>query len=172
MKKKTEIIKAKDIQKTILILRNKRVMLDSDLAGIYGVTTSRLNEQIKRNIERFPEDFMFQLNTNEFENLKSQNAISRWGGRRTLPFAFTEHGAIMAASVLNSDIAVKTSIYVVRAFVQLREIASTHLAILKKIDNMEKKYDTRFHIIFKAIRGLLNPPKTKDKKNKVGFDIR
>src|SRR5436190_1345274 len=109
------------IEKRIFIVRGHKVILDSDLAQLYGVPTHRLNEQIKRNIKRFPSDFMFQLSEAEAENLISQFAISSWGGRRKLPFVFTEHGALMAANVLSSSRAVQMSVFVVRAFVKLRE---------------------------------------------------
>ncbi len=119
------------IEDRIYTVRGKRVMLDADLARLYGVTTKRLNEQIRRNIERFPEDFAFQLTNHEFADLRSQNATSNEplpgrGGRRYQPWAFTEHGAIMAASVLNTPRAVEVSVFVVRAFVKLRELSATH----------------------------------------------
>ena len=117
----------------IVVIRGQRVLLDADLAQLYEVETRRLNEQIKRNMGRFPLDFMFQLTSDEFENLKSQFAITSGGGRRKLPWAFTEHGAIMAASVLNSDRAVEMSVYVVRAFVQLRAVLLDHKALADKL---------------------------------------
>jgi len=113
------------------------VVLDRDLAALYGVTTYRLNEQVKRNSQRFPEDFCFRLTNQELADLRSQNAISSWGGRRTLPFAFTEHGAVMAATVLSSEIAVKTSILVVRAFIRLREMAREHTDLKRRLQDLE-----------------------------------
>jgi hypothetical protein len=123
----------------IVVIRGQRVLLDADLAQLYEVETRRLNEQIKRNMGRFPLDFMFQLTSEEFENLKSQFATSSWGGRRKLPLAFTEHGAIMAASVLNSDRAVEMSVYVVRAFVQLRAVLLDHKALADKLAALERR---------------------------------
>jgi hypothetical protein len=134
-------------------------MLDSDLARIYGVTTKRLNEQVKRNLGRFPEDFMFQLTETEGEILRSQIATSRlgWGGRRFLPYAFTEHGTVMLASVLNSEIAVQASVQVVRAFIRLRQLLSSHVELAKKVDVLERKYDGQFRSVFEAIRQLMAP---------------
>ena len=117
----------------IVVIRGQRVLLDSDLAALYEVETKRFNEQIKRNPTRFPSDFMFRLTEDEFESLRSQIATSKRGGRRYLPMAFTEHGAIMAASVLNSDRAVEMSVYVVRAFVQLRAVLLDHKALADKL---------------------------------------
>ena len=115
-------------------------MLDSDLAEFYGVATMRLNEQVKRNINRFPEEFMFQLTKEEFSNLISQNAISSWGGRRKLPYAFTEHGAIMAASVLNTEAAVQASIYVVKAFVQMRNVIGMYKELEQRLTDLEAQF--------------------------------
>ncbi len=145
-------------------------MIDADLAVLYSVTTKRLNEQVKRNLKRFPSDFMFQLNEEEFENLKSHFATSRWGGRRYLPYVFTEHGAIMLANVLNSPGAVQASIQVVRAFVKLRELLSTNkeLAIkLKQLEGKIEKHDEEIRLIFKAIRKLMATPERKQRK--IGF---
>lgn len=163
------------IRQTIFFLRNQRVILDADLARIYGVTTKRLNEQVKRNIDRFPTDFMFQTTGDDLNaissqiatlntsNLKSQIATSSWGGRRKPPFAFTEHGAIMAATVLNSPQAVKASLFVVRAFVQLRELLSTHRELAQRLTDLEnklQKHDHQIHAIIEAIRQLMEPPET------------
>ena len=122
----------------IIVLREQKVLLDSDLAALYGVETRRLNEQVRRNRGRFPKDFIFELTPEEFANLKSQFATSSWGGRRKLPMAFTEHGAIMAATVLNSPRAVEVSVYVVRAFVRLREMATSHQDLAKRLDELER----------------------------------
>jgi hypothetical protein len=155
-----EIVPIEEIQQRIFIIRGHRVMIDADIAVLYGVTTKRLNEQVKRNLKRFPSDFMFQLNEKEFENLRSHFATSSWGGRRYLPYVFTEHGAIMLANVLDSTGAVQAGIQVVRAFVKLRELLSTNkeLAI---------KFDEEIHLIFKAIRQMMAPPE--EKKMKIGF---
>ncbi len=148
------------IEKSILVIRGHKVMLDSDLARIYGVTTKRLNEQARRNIDRFPEDFMFQLTEIEEDILRSQIATSSedWGGRRYRPFVFTEHGAVMLASVLNSPIAVSASVQVVRAFIRLRQLLSSHIELSKKLDALEGKYDGQFRIVFDAIRQLMTSP--------------
>jgi len=151
------------IESLILTLRGQKVILDSDLARIYGVTTSRLNEQVKGNIDRFPEDFMFQLTGNEFTHLKSQNAISSLGhgGRRKLPFAFTEHGAIMAANVLKTQRAVQMSVFVVRAFVRLRETMIAHRDLAYKLKELEQRvgqHDVHIQEIIEAIRQLMTPP--------------
>ncbi|MCK5357837.1 MAG: ORF6N domain-containing protein [Elusimicrobiales bacterium] len=142
--------------------------MDSDLAKLYGVTTKRLNEQVKRNKDRFPKDFMFRLNEQEAKNLRSQSATSKSrGGRRYLPFVFTEHGAVMAANVLNSATAIKASIDIVRTFVKLRQMISTHKNLAKKLNDIENKYDNQFKVVFDAIRELMTPP-TKPKK-RIGF---
>jgi hypothetical protein len=168
----TQLLPAEAITHRILVLRQQKVLLDSDLAALYGVDTRRLNEQVRRNRERFPPDFIFELTTDEFSNLKSQFATSSWGGRRKLPLAFTEHGAIMAATVLNSPRAVEVSVYVVRAFVQMRELAATHRELAQRLDALEKKTgmlaaqhdvfsrNTRLQLkqVFDALRDLMVPP--------------
>ncbi len=123
----------------IYVIRDKKVMLDADLAELYDVETRRLNEQVKRNIARFPEDFMFQLTQEEFENMKSQFAISSWGGRRKPPNAFTEQGVAMLSGVLHSERAIKVNIQIMRVFTRMREVLSTHKDILKKLEQIEKK---------------------------------
>ena len=150
-----EKVNNKEIENRIYQIRGHRVMLDEDLAEIYGVETRRLNEQVKRNKERFPLDFMFQLTKTEFENLKSQNATSSWGGRRTLPFVFTEHGTVMLASVLKSKKAVLANIQIVKAFVKLREIIASNRELAKRLDQMEQRYDKKFSEVFFAIRQLM-----------------
>jgi len=127
------------ITQRIVVLREQKVLIDADLAALYGVETRRLNEQVRRNRERFPADFIFELAPEEFANLKSQFATSSWGGRRKLPLAFTEHGAIMAATVLNTPRAVEVSVYVVRAFVSLRELVGSHRELAKRLDDLEQK---------------------------------
>ena len=159
-----------EIKNLIYHIRGKAVMLDSDLAVLYQVPTGRLNEAVKRNIRRFPEDFMFQLTQEEFKNLISQFATSSFhGGRRKLPLVFTEQGVAMLSAVLNSEIAIDVNINIMRAFVQLRRIAITFVDLKRKIDSMERKYDRQFKIVFDAIRQLLTPPPEKKKKFKIGF---
>jgi len=149
-------------------------MLDSDLAEIYGTSTMRLNEQHRRNRNRFPKDFAFQLTREEFMNLISQNAISRsHGGRRKLPWVFTEYGAIMLASVLNTSVAIDASVRVVRAFVRLREMISTNAQLFNKFSELERRLDTHDAAIanlFEAIRHLLAP--LRERKREIGFHVR
>ena len=146
-------------------LRGKRVILDVDLSQLYGVATKRLNEQVLRNKGRFPADFAFQLSSSEWENLKSQFATSSWGGRRKLPYAFTEHGALMAAGVLNSRRAIEMSIYLVRTFIEMREMLLHTRELAKRLDELEDrlekrlaKHDQSITEILTAIRALMNPP--------------
>jgi hypothetical protein len=131
----------------IFVLRGQKVLLDADLAALYGVETRRLNEQVRRNTARFPKDFIFELTAEEFGNLKSQFATSSWGGRRKLPMAFTEHGAIMAATVLSSPRAVEVSVYVVRAFVQLRELVASHQDLAKRLNALEAKLEEKTELL-------------------------
>jgi hypothetical protein len=158
------------IASMIHVIRGQRVMLDSDLARLYGVTTKRLNQQCRRNLNRFPEDFAFQLTADEAARLRSQIATSKRGrqGRRYLPLAFTEHGAVMLASVLNSPVAVQASIQMVRAFIQLRALANSHVELARKLSQMEQKYDSRFKEVFDAIRQLTNLPDS-DTPKQIGF---
>jgi hypothetical protein len=151
-------------------MRGKKVMLDSDLARLYQVETKVLNQAVKRNIARFPEDFMFQLTSQEVAILRLQFGTSSWGGRRYSPAVFTEHGTVMLATVLNSDIAIQTSVQVVRAFTRLREMLATHKDLAKKLEALEKKYDSQFAMVFKAIRELMEPP-VKEKKKSIGFRL-
>jgi len=158
----------KRIEGAILYIRGEKVILDADLAELYGVSTKRLNEQVKRNRSRFPKDFMFQLTAEErAEVVANCDHLSRLKFSPTLPYAFTEHGAIMAASVLNTERAVEVSVYVVRAFVRLREMVATHRELARKIEKLEKRYDSQFRVVFDALRGLMEPPATK--KRRVGF---
>ena len=164
------IISIELIENKIYFIRNKKVMLDGDLAELYGISTKRLNEQVRRNIDRFPEDFMFILSKEESDSLRSQIATLKKGrGQHSkyLPYAFTEHGAIMAATILNSPRAVEMSIFVVRAFVKLREMLSSHKDLKRKIEEMEKKYDSQFKIVFNAIKELMSPPEKPIRK--IGF---
>ncbi len=160
------------VESRILILRHQRVILDVDIAELYGVPVKRLNEQVKRNEERFPSDFMFQLTSKEHAALRSQFATSNKsrGGRRYLPHAFTEHGAIMAATVLNSKRAVHMSVFVVRAFVRLREMLATNRRIAGKINELENRLDTNDSVILdliEAIKELMTPAKSR--RTRIGF---
>ena len=153
---------AVSVDSRILVVRQQKVILDTDLAELYGVPVKRLNEQVKRNRERFPSDFMFQLTAIELESLRSQNATSKGGrgGRRYTPYAFTEHGAIMAATVLNSEQAVEMSVFVVRAFVRLREMLATNEKLAAKIDELEQRLDTHdasIQDLIEAIRQMMLP---------------
>jgi len=154
----------------IYLLRGQKVMLDEDLAELYQVPTGRLNEQVKRNIARFPADFMFQLTKDEFENLKSQNATSSWGGRRKLPFAFTEHGVLMLSSVLNSERAVGVNIQIMRIYTKMREMLMTNQEILLKLEQLERQtfqHSEDIQMIFTALKELLNPPQ--EPRPRIGF---
>ena len=163
-----------DITRSILVLRGHRVILDADLAALYGVTTRRLNEQVRRNHSRFPDDFLLELTAQEFGHLKSHFATSSWGGRRKLPLAFTEHGAIMTATILNSPRAVEMSVYVVRAFVQLRELLSSNKELAKRLDQLEARiekklatHDEAIAAMLAAIRELMHA--TPPKRRPIGF---
>ncbi len=166
-------VPVEEISRTILVLRHQRVILDADLAALYGVTTKRLNEQVKRNAARFPDDFMFRLTRTETETLnRSQIATGSQKHRdpRFPPYGFTEHSAIMAATILNSPRAVEMSLYVVRAFVRLRELLASNTALARKLDELERKYqhhDEAIAAILSAIRELTNPPALK--RRGIGF---
>ena len=131
----------------IYVIRNQKVVLDRDLAQLYGIETKRLNEAVKRNLSRFPEDFMFQLNSYEFENLKSQFATSSWGGNRKLPYAFTEHGILMLSSVIHSDQAISVNIQIMRLFTQMRQWILDHSELQEKIQHLEQKVDNHDKIL-------------------------
>jgi len=167
--------KIAQLESAIYLIRGQRVMFDSDLAAIYGVTTKRLNEQVRRNISRFPEDFAFQLTAEELTNLRSQIATSSFhGGRRYRPWVFTEHGAIMLASVLNSDIAVQASVRVVRAFVRLREMVAANAQLAAKLEELERRLDSHDEAIvdlFAALKQLLEAPEP-PKRREIGFHVR
>ncbi|MDH4027260.1 MAG: ORF6N domain-containing protein [Nitrospirota bacterium] len=172
-----EIIPQELIENRIYLIRGQKVMLDAHLAELYGATTRRLNEQVKRNADRFPEDFAFRLTAEEWQKFmsylndvnRSQFATGSQKHRdpRFLPWVFTEHGAIMAANVLNSKQAVLMSVYVVRAFVRLRQMLGTHKELARKIAELENKYDAQFKTVFDAIRALMSPPVRK--KGQIGF---
>jgi hypothetical protein len=153
------------VERQILVIRGYNVMLDSDLAAAYGVNVKQLNQAVKRNHSRFPADFMFRLNAKELAGLRSKSATSArlHGGRRYSPYAFTEHGAVMLASVLNSSVAIQASIAVVRAFVRLRELVSSNEAFRRKLDEIERKlsdHDEKIAIAFDAIRQLMDEPES------------
>lgn len=158
-----------EVERTIIFIRGEKVILDSDLARLYEVSTARLNQQVNRNLERFPGDFMFRLTADEFAALILQNATSKKGrgGRRKLPYAFTEHGALMAANVLNSPRAVQASVKVVRVFIQLRQMLASNTDLARKLNELENKYDRQFKIVFDAIRQLMSPAPLRSKP--IGF---
>ena len=167
------LVPSERIEKRIFLFRGQRVMLDTDLAELYRVTTKRLNEQVRRNIKRFPSDFMFQLTKEEEESLRSQIATLKGGRgqhRKYLPYVFTEQGVAMLSSVLNSERAVQVNIEIMRAFVRLRELMSTHKDLARKLETLEKKYDAQFKVVFDAIRQLMKPPEPK--KRKIGFLVK
>jgi ORF6N domain len=161
----------------IYLIRGKKVMLDRDLAELYGVETRVLNQAVRRNERRFPDDFMFQLTEGEVKNLKSQNVISSWGGIRKLPLAFTEQGVAMLSSVLNSETAIDVNIQIIRIFTRMRELLLTHKDILIKLERMEKKmikqggklqkHDQDIRLIFEYLKQLLNPPQ--EPRPRIGF---
>jgi hypothetical protein len=156
------------IAEKIFLIRGKRVMLDKDLAKLYEVNTSQLTRQVRRNIERFPSDFMLQLTPGELKNLMCHFGISSWGGTRKLPYVFTEQGVAMLSSVLNSERAIQVNIQIMRAFIQLKRMLLTNVGLRRKIEEMERKYDKQFSVVFEAIKQLLVPPRIVEKKM-VGF---
>ena len=170
-KTKTKIIPSITVENKILLIRNKKVILDRNLADLYGVETKVLNQAVRRNIERFSEDFMFQLLEDESVALRSQSVtLKRGQHRKYQPYVFTEHGALMAANVIKSKTAIEASIAIVRTFVKLREMMLSYKDLQKKIEDMERKYskhDKHFQIIFKTIQKMLNP--AKKPRTKIGF---
>jgi len=158
------------IEKKILLINGQKVMLDSDLAALYGVTTKRLNEQVRRNLKRFPADFLYQLSREEFESLRSHFEtlkIGRGKHRKYMPYVFTEHGIAMLSSVLKSDRAIEVNIQIMRTFVKLREMISSHKDLVRKLAELEKKYDGQFQIVFEAIRQLIAVEEKP--KRKIGY---
>ncbi len=155
------------IESCIYVLRGHRVILSGDLAVFYGVEPRTLSQAVKRNAGRFPEDFMFILSADEWQNLKSQNVISSWGGARSTPMAFTEQGVAMLSSVLRSERAIQANIQIMRAFVQMRRVLTEHKDLASKLDKLERKYDEQFKVVFDAIRQLMTPPS--QKKRQIGF---
>ena len=169
MKHSGSIIPRERIEQKIYLLRGEKVMLSSDLARLYHVAPRALVQSVKRNMTRFPEDFMFQLTDEEFGNLKSQIVTSSWGGiRRATPYAFTEQGVAMLSSVLKSKRAVHVNIEIVRAFVRLRRLLSTNEELARKLAILERKYDAQFKVVFDAIRQLMAPPPV-PKRRRIGF---
>ncbi|NJN34972.1 MAG: ORF6N domain-containing protein [Saprospiraceae bacterium] len=156
-----------NIADRVFELRRQRVLFDFDLAEVYGVETRVLKQAVRRNLSRFPDDFMFELNDEEFQFLRSQIVTSNKGGLRYAPFAFTEHGAIMLASVLNTESAVKASIFVVRTFVKLRQLASSYQALAAKMDYIEEKYDAQIEYILQSLEALSQPQN--ENRKMIGF---
>jgi hypothetical protein len=164
------LARVEQIEKRIVLLRGERVMLSTDLAALYGVEPRVLVQAVKRNLNRFPSDFMFQLTHEELANLKSQIVISSWGGlRRASPYAFTEQGVAMLSSVLRSPRAVQVNIEIMRAFVRLRRMLTSHADLARRFDALEKKYDTQFRVVFDAIRQLMAPPERS--RRSIGFRV-
>jgi hypothetical protein len=180
------VVPLERVERRILLIRSQKVMLDADLAELYGVTTKRLNEQVRRNVDRFPEDFMFQLTDVEMAALRSQSAASNEGqdeesvlrsqsatsnegrgGRRYRPYAFTEQGVAMLSSVLRSPRAVQVNIAIMRAFVKLREMLASHRDLARRLEEMEERYDAQFKDVFDAIRELMEPPEKP--RPRIGF---
>ena len=162
------LIPADRIEKAILLIRGQKAMLDADLAALYGVETRVLVQAVKRNMERFPEDFMFQLSQEEFAGLRSQTVTSsHWGGRRYPPYAFTEQGVAMLSTVLRSKRAIRVNIEIMRAFIRLRQMLASHVELARRLDALEKKYDAQFRQVFEAIRQLMAPPEPR--RRAIGF---
>ena len=158
------------VMNRIYVVRDQKVMLDEDLAELYGVETKRLNEQVSRNIDRFPEDFMFKLSEREFGDLKSQNATLSWGGRRKLPNAFTEHGILMLSSVLNSKQAIRMNIQIMRIYTRIREMLLTHKDMLLRVEYMEKhlmKHDQKIELLFTYLNKFIE--KEQKPRTEIGF---
>lgn len=190
MTTKPGLIPSERIERCIYVLRGEKVILDTDLAGMYGVEVRALIQAVRRNLDRFPEDFMFRLTLEEAKtlssvvssdigkdkneenqsiaNLRSQIVISSYGGRRYLPYAFTEQGVAMLSSVLKSERAVNVNIEIMRAFVRIKRMIASHVDLVRKIDGLEKKYDSQFRVVFDAIRELMRPSEP-TKKRKMGF---
>ena len=163
-----DLIPIEIIERKIYLIRCHKVLLDSDLAELYGVEVKQLKRQVRRNTTRFPEDFMFELQKEEYESLRSHfGTLKRGEHSKYLPYAFTEQGVAMLSSVLNSERAVKVNIEIMRTFVKLREMLSTHKDLARKLADMEKKYDTQFKVVFDAIRQLMKPDEPK--KKPIGF---
>ncbi len=161
------------VMSKIYQIRNQKVMLDEDLAELYGVETKRLNEQVKRNIDRFPEDFMFTINEEEFANLKSQNATSSWGGRRKLPNVFTEHGVLMLSSVLNSKQPIQVNIQIMRIYTKIREMILAHKDVFLRVEQVEKqmlKHDEKIELLFTYLNKFIEKEETP--RTQIGYKIK
>ena len=172
MSKKTNAVQVEVIQRKIYLVRGHKVMLDHDLAELYGVTTRRLKEQVRRNLRRFPDDFMLSLTHEEVKSLRSQFAtLKRGQHQKYLPYVFTEQGIAMLSSVLNSERAIDVNIQIIRVFTKLREFMISHKDLARKIEEMEKKYDSQFRSVFAAIRQLMTYPSDDYKRTKVGFMV-
>ena len=166
------LVPIETIEQKILLIRGQKVLLDRDLAELYGVSTRDLNKAVSRNLTRFPDDFMIQLSKNEFENLKFRFGTSSWGGTRKLPKAFTEQGIAMLSSILNSERAIQVNIAIIRVFVKLGEILSSHKELAQKLSQLERKienHDEEIKVIFDAIRKLMVQPEPEPKHRKIGF---
>jgi len=166
----SNLLPTERIERLILFVRGHKVILDSDLAVLYGVETKALNRALMRNRERFPDDFVFQLIGSEFENLRCQFGTSRWGGRRYLPYAFTEQGVAMLSGVLRSTRAIRVNVEIMRTFVRLRQLLASNAQLAQKLEALERKYDAQFKVVFDAIRELMTPPEPK--KRKIGFLVK
>jgi len=167
------IVPVEKIQKAIYLIRGQKVMLDRDLAELYGVPTKVLKQAVRRNVDRFPDDFMFILSPEEFTTLRSQFVTSKSdprGGVQYSPMAFTEQGVAMLSSVLNSRRAIRVNITIMRAFVQLRALLATHADLARKLEELEKKYDVQFRVVFDALRQLMTPPDPL--RRQIGFQVR
>ena len=162
-----EAIPQEIIEQKIFLIRGQKVMLDRDLALLYDVETKILNKAVRRNIERFPSDFMFQLTRDEFDNLKFQFGTSSWGGTRKLPLVFTENGVAMLSTVLKSKRAIQVNIQIMRTFTKIRKMLASNAQLARKLKALEKKYDEQFAVVFEAIRQLMVPPEKKQRK--IGF---
>lgn len=172
MSNETSLIPDDVVINKIFFIRNQKVMLDRDLAKLYGVETKRLNEQVKRNLTRFPEDFMFQLNEIEFQNLKSQFATSSWGGIRKLPYAFSEHGVLMLSSVLNSEKAIQTNIQIMRIFIQTRQMLSDNSDLRIDFEIMKKKIKNQgknIELVFQYVDELMEKKEIITEREKIGY---
>jgi len=166
------IIPDEIVMNKIYFIRDQKVMLDRDLAELYEVETRRLNEQVKRNIDRFPEDFMFQLTKEEFENLKSQIATSSWGGRRKLPFVFTEHGVLMLSSILNSERAINVNIQIMRIFTRVRQLLTDNLSVKLEIEEIKKKLenqDKNIELVFSYLDELIEKQEKPQHRKQIGY---
>lgn len=168
----SDLVPAERIEQAILLIRGQKVLLDADLAALYGVETKALVRAVKRNAERFPADFMFQLSPEEVTRLRYQFGTSKpgRGGRRYAPYAFTEQGVAMLSGVLGSPRAVQANIAIMRAFVRLRQMMAAHADLARRLDELERKYDKQFRVVFEAIRGLATPPEKRPKQ--IGFRVR